>query len=310
MKVSVIVSIFNGDDVLPITIPPLLNQDYPQELTEIILVDDASTDNTSSLLNNPEWIDHFIIIHHPENRGRTATRNSGIDAATGDLFIFMDCDIEVKPTFISQHVDYHKKDNTIGILSNVRPKEMDSTNKYHRYLFSGKRGAQIVGKNQPLPFKYFIMTCTSIKSSAVHKTGKFNEKLPGYGIDLEYAFRLWNRYPKGLFFSPEIIVFMHKLKSLGEALLDFRDYGQNNVPVLLKEYPKLAPYVGADFVLLADGSISLKTVIGTLLINPIMAAVVKTCLPLTPFPLSNKCIRYLMLSSVVMGYRKSLKNYG
>ena len=310
MKVSVIVSCFNGADVLPITIPSLLNQDYPEDLTEMILVDDASTDETPSLLDNPEWLDRFTIIQHPENRGRTATRNSGIDAATGDLLILMDCDIEVKPTFISQHVERHGDKKTIGILSNVRPREMNSSDKYHRYLFFGRRGAQLVEENQPLPFRYFIMTCSSIKSSAVNDTGKFNEKLPGYGIDLEYAYRLWNHYPKGLFYSPEIVVYMHKLKTLNEALSDFRDYGRRNVPIILQEFPELAYCVGADFVSSADGQLSLKTTLGALLINSITTILAKMCLPLAPYPLSNVLIRFLMLSAAAMGYRQSLKNNG
>ena len=309
MKVSVIVSIFNGADVLPITITPLLNQDYPRHLTEMILVDDASTDETPSLLNNPEWIERFIIIRHPVNRGRTATRNSGIDAATGDLLILIDCDIEVKSTFISQHVARHKNHIT-GLLSNVQPRDLNPANKYHRYLFSGRRGAQLAEKNQPLPFKYFIMTCTSIKSSAISKTGKFNEELPGYGIDLEYAYRLWKNYPGGLFYSPEIVVYMHKLKSLNEALADFKDYGLNNVPIILKEYPELAPYIGADFIVPANGFISLKTVAGILFVNRVMTALVKVSLPLIPFPLCNVFIRYLMLSSTAIGYRKSLRSHG
>lgn len=310
MKVSVLVSIYNGADILPITIPSLLNQNYPDDLTEIILVDDASTDDTPSILNNPEWMERFKTIRHPENRGRTATRNSGIDVASGDLFIFIDCDIEVGPTFISQHVDRHKDKNSIGILSNVQPREMNSKDKYHRYLFSGRRGAQLVGKHRPLPFKYFIMTCSSIKSSAVDHTGKFNENLPSYGIDLEYAYRLWNHYPNGLFYSPEIVVYMHKVKTLSETLFDFRNYGRRNVPVILQKFPELAPYVGADFVLSSDSHISLKTLAGTLLINSPMTAMAKKCLSVIPYPISNIVIRYLMLSAAVNGYRKSLKNNG
>ncbi|MEE9166464.1 MAG: glycosyltransferase family 2 protein [Candidatus Neomarinimicrobiota bacterium] len=308
MKVSVIVSIYNGEDVLPLTIPALLNQNYPHESTEIILVDDASTDETPSLLENREWKDRATVVRHTENRGRTATRNSGIDTATGDLLVFVDCDIEVGPEFLSLHVEQHRNSGIVGVLSNVRPREMKSSNKYHRYLFSGRRGAKLVGENHPLPFRYFIMTCASIKAYAVRKTGKFNEKLPGYGIDLEYAYRLWNNYPNGLFYSSGIVVFMHKAKDLHETLVDFREYGRRNVPIILSNFPELAPYVGADFVSSPPGSFSLRGLVGSLLINQVMSSLARMLLMLAPYPLSNHFVRYLMLSAAAMGYRESLKS--
>lgn len=309
MKVSVIVSIYNGADVLPVTIPRFLDQDYPRELTEIIMVDDASTDETPILLENKEWTDRATVIRHKENRGRAATRNSGINAATGDLLIFTDYDIEVGPRFIQEHASHYTDGRTVGVLSNVRPKEMNPHDKFHRYLFYGRKGAQRVGKGQPLPFKYFIMTCSSMKSSAMKATGRFNERLPGYGIDLEYAYRLWSKYPDGLFYDPDIIVYMHKTKSLKETVSDFRDYGRRNVPVILEEFPELAPYVGADFVRSPSGNFSLKSVAGSLLINKVGKTLAKLLFTLAPYPSSSFFIRYLMVSGLVTGYRESLTRF-
>lgn len=310
MKVSIIVSIYNGADVLPYTIPPLLNQDYPHDLTEIILVDDASTDRTPSLLENPEWNDRCTVLRHDQNRGRTATRNSGMDAATGDLFVLLDCDIQVEPRFISQHVSRHEDDSVVGVLSNIQTREVPLTDKYHRYLFRKRRGAKLFGSKRPLPFQYFILGCSSIKSSAAKATGKFNEQFQGYGIDLEYAYRLWQNYPKGLFYSPEIVVYMHKVKSLNEALVDFQQWGQRNVPILLEKSPELSQYTGADFVSSPQGRFSPKTLLGTVFINGAMTGLAKILLAMTPYPLSNLLIRYLMVSATVTGYRKSLKTHG
>lgn len=307
MKVSVIVSVYNEADILPVTLPFLLNQDYPKEKTEIILVDDASTDDTSRLLESPRWRKSITVIHHRENRGRAATRNTGVNAATGELLIFLDCDIEVESDFISRHVEYHRRDNVIGVVSNILTRDTKSKDKYHRYIFWGKRGASIVGENKPIPFNYFILGCSSIKANAVKKTGFFNEDLPTYGIDLEYAYRLGKNFPEGLFYSEEINVYMHNVKTLGEALLSFRQYGQYNVPIILKEHPELAPYVAADFVKSMNVKWSWKVLLGTILINPFVFQLVKWLLCVTPFPLSNFLIRYLLAASVAMGYRLALR---
>ncbi len=305
MKVSVIVSIYNGADILPVTIPPLLNQDYPAEKLEIILVDDASTDGTSELLENPEWRGKCRVIRHEENRGRTATRNSGVKAATGDLLIFTDCDIEVPTDFVSKHVNRYDDNQTVGVLSNLLPHSTDLKDKYHRYLFEGKRGAKLVPEGKPLPFRYFIMTCTSIRKEAVEKTGLFNENLPGYGIDLEYAYRLWRNYPDNLFYAPETEVKMHKLKTLDEALDNYQEFGEKNLPIILKEFPELAPFTGVDFV--STKQFSWKRIIGLLLIHNFNICIAKLKLKFVPFPMSNLFVRYLLVASVCIGYKSYLR---
>ncbi len=307
MKVSVIVSVYNEADILPVTLTSLLNQDYPKEKTEIIFIDDASTDDTPRLLESPEWKESITVISHQKNRGRAATRNSGIKAATGELLILLDCDIEVESDFISQHVEYHQRDNVIGVVSNIRTLDTKSKDKYHRYIFWGKRGASIVEKNKPIPFNYFIMGGSSIKANAVKKTGFFNEDLPTYGIDLEYAYRLAKKYPEGLFYSEKINVYMHNVKTLEEALSNFHQYGQYNVPIILKEHPELAPYVAADFVKSINGKWSWKVLLGTIFINPFVFQLAKWLLRVTPFPFSNFLIRYLLAASVAMGYRLTFR---
>ena len=307
MKVSVIVPVYNEADILPVTLPPLLNQDYPKEKTEIIFVDDASSDDTPRFLESPEWKESITVISHPKNRGRAATRNSGIKTATGELLILLDCDIEVESDFISRHVEYHRRDNVIGVVSNIRTRDTKSKDKYHRYIFFGKRGASIIGEDKPLPFNYFIIGCTSVKMSAVRKVGRFNENLPAYGEDLDFAYRLWKNFPEGLFYSEGINVYMHNVKTLEEALSDLHQYGQYNVPIILKEHPELAPYVAADFVKSMNGKWSWKVLLGTILINPFVFQLVKWLLCVTPFPLSNFLIRYLLAASVAMGYRLTLR---
>jgi len=307
VKVSIIVSVYNGADILPVTIPALLQQDYPQLLTEIICVDDASTDNTKTLLSSPDWQNKIKFIRHDRNKGRCATRNTGIKAATGDLLIFTDCEIEVQKDFISKHVAWHEKENVIGVVSNLKPKESENLDKYQRYIFFGKRGAKLIESGKPLPFKYFVMTCSSIKKRAIKKTGLFNESLSGYGIDLEYAYRLWQNHQKGLFFAPDIEVYMHKLKTLERAMEDFREYGEKNVPVILNKFPELAPYVGADFVSLRWRKDYFKRILGVLFINSFSIKIAKLKQKIFLYPISNLFTRYLLLASVASGYRTSLK---
>ena len=137
--------------------------------------------------------------------------------------------------------------------------------------------------------------------------GMYNEELPTYGIDLEYAYRLWKFFPKGLFYAENINVYMYNVHTLEEALSNYLQYGEYNVPIILKQFPELESYVAADFVKSVKNRFSWKILLGKLLINSIVIQLFKISLRLIPFPLSNIFIRYLLVASVAMGYRKHLK---
>lgn len=89
--VSVIIPTFNRAGTLARAMKSVLSQDYKN--FELIIVDDGSTDNTSDILKN--FSDERIkIIVHDKNRGVGAARNTGIDAAAGEIVAFQDSDDE------------------------------------------------------------------------------------------------------------------------------------------------------------------------------------------------------------------------
>ena len=190
-KISIIVPVYNAEEIIPITIPKILSQNYPKKLKEIIIIDDGSIDNSQNVLSSLDGINDCIIIKHSENQGRAHARNSGISKATGKILLFLDCDMEINKDFIFQHALIHKKRDVIGVHSKILPPKTIKLNKFQRYLYSKKRGVQKLNENKPLPFNYFIIGCTSIKKNAIKKSGVFNTDLPCYGDDLDFAYKLY-----------------------------------------------------------------------------------------------------------------------
>jgi glycosyltransferase involved in cell wall biosynthesis len=88
-RVSVVVASYNGGRTLPACLDSLTHLNYPNY--EVILVDDGSTDDTLKIAAHYPSV---RTIHH-ENRGLSAARNTGINAATGEIVAFTDSDCRV-----------------------------------------------------------------------------------------------------------------------------------------------------------------------------------------------------------------------
>lgn len=93
--ISVIVPVYNGIQFLEKCIDSICKQTY-QKL-EIIAVDDGSTDGSGELLDRLALKEPRIHVIHQENGGLSAARNSGIKAAAGEYFGFVDCDDYLEP---------------------------------------------------------------------------------------------------------------------------------------------------------------------------------------------------------------------
>ena len=91
MKFSVIIPVYNVENYLEDCIHSVLNQSYKD--LEIILVDDGSCDNSSSLCDVfRERYGDFVKVLHRENKGQLMSRCDGVNMADGDYCIFLDGD--------------------------------------------------------------------------------------------------------------------------------------------------------------------------------------------------------------------------
>lgn len=89
--ISVIIPTYNDSQHLSRAIDSALQQTI--EVHEIIVVDDASTEDISPVLAQYDD-DRIIVERHQTNRGGSAARNTGIKLATGDYLAFLDADDE------------------------------------------------------------------------------------------------------------------------------------------------------------------------------------------------------------------------
>jgi glycosyltransferase involved in cell wall biosynthesis len=100
LKVSVVIPVFNDLLRLESCLNALVSQTYPRELYEIVVVDNASTEDVKSLVEKYEK----VVYLYEQKPGSYAARNKGLSVAKGEIVAFTDSDCVPANDWIEQGV--------------------------------------------------------------------------------------------------------------------------------------------------------------------------------------------------------------
>ena len=101
--VTIVVPVYNVAKYLPRCIESLMGQTYPE--IEVLLLDDGSTDNSFKICQQYAEHDSRINPIHKRNEGVSATRNYGINKASGRYICFVDSDDYVENDYVAALVE-------------------------------------------------------------------------------------------------------------------------------------------------------------------------------------------------------------
>lgn len=176
VRASVIIATYNRSRLLEKNLLHLLDQTVPQDMYEVVIVDDGSTDST------PETVKNFKqgnLIYLPiRHSGRAKAKNAGFPASSGEIIIFLDSDVIPCREFVEAHIKAHEANSKIicrGITVNVN--NLDNVQKKPVIAF-------------PTAASFPTGNC-SVRREFLLESGLFDEDFTEYGWeDLELGHRL------------------------------------------------------------------------------------------------------------------------
>lgn len=113
MKISVIIPVYNAESYLPRCIDNILGQTYQD--FELLLIDDGSTDSSSSMCENYASHDSRVRVFHKQNEGVSRARNYGLELAKGEWIWFVDSDDYAELDALQRFVNVLKVNPDIDI---------------------------------------------------------------------------------------------------------------------------------------------------------------------------------------------------
>ena len=179
LRVSVVVPVRNGAATIGPCIESLLTQTYPKHLTEIIVVDNESTDSTRSVVARYP----VTLLLETSVLTSYAARNRGIAHAGGDVVALTDSDCVASPDWLT-HILSPLNDPAVGaVLGTVEDARPES--------LAEEFTARVKPFASPTPrgFKSLLTANVAIRAQTLLELGGFDERLPTGG-DVDFGWRL------------------------------------------------------------------------------------------------------------------------
>jgi GT2 family glycosyltransferase len=152
---------------------------------EVIVVDDASSDNTPAVA-----AEHGVrVVRHDAGRGPNAGRNAGIDAAAADLIVFVDDDVEAPPGWLAALVEGARKYPDAEALGGpIRARFEGRTPRSCGHEAPPITTLDLGARDTEAEFVWGANML--VRRSALERVGAFDAGLPHFGEEEEWVRRL------------------------------------------------------------------------------------------------------------------------
>jgi O-antigen biosynthesis protein len=231
-RISVVVCTYNGSRTLRECLNGLRQVDYPDY--EIIVVDDGSTDRSPDIAR-----EFGVRLISTENRGLSAARNTGLEAATGEIVAYIDDDAYPDPHWLTYLAATFRKTRhaALGGPNIAPPGDGDTADAVVNapggpvhVLLSDTEAEHIPGCNM------------AFRKSCLEALGGFDPQFRAAGDDVDLC---WRIQQKGwtIGFHPAALVWHHRRNSLRAYWRQQQGYGKAEA-LLERKWPEKYNAIG------------------------------------------------------------------
>ncbi|MFT7898535.1 glycosyltransferase [Tenacibaculum ascidiaceicola] len=256
LKFSIIVPVYNRPQEIDELLESLTKQDFQDDF-EVLIIEDGSENSSEEVIK--KYTSKLNLNYfYKDNSGAGASRNYGMERASGNYFIILDSDVIVPPQYLSEvkkGLEYNYTD-AFGGPDAAHP-SFTALQKAINYSMTsvlttgGIRGKKkAVGKFQPRSFNL------GLSKAAFEKTSGFSKMKAGEDIDL--TFRLWENGFETQLINKAFVY--HKRRSTIKQFFKQTFAFGTARPILNKKYPETAKLtywfpslfiIGIDFAIIA-----------------------------------------------------------
>jgi len=211
-RISVVVPTRGGAQRLPRLIASLARQTHRD--WEAIVVVDGDVDDSAGVVGKMSRDLPVRTVVLPENRGRSAALNAGFDAATGDVLLRCDDDLELADDHLARHVGHHDASpapvGVVGIYRNVFTPGTYARVYGRRADESLRRGAYVAPADHT--WRYWAGNA-SVSAATWQRVGPYDLRYRAYGWeDVDWGYRL-HRHGVAVLVEPDVEVVHHAAAS-------------------------------------------------------------------------------------------------
>ncbi len=221
-KISVVMSVYNGQDYLDEAIQSILNQTYKD--FEFIIINDGSTDKSLEIIEKYKQQDERIVLISRENKGLIASLNEGIEKARGKYIARMDADDISLSNRFEEQLKF-MKDNKLDMCGSW-VETFDKKNILNIWEYPEV--------HCDIQFRSFFM-CSFAHPSVIIKKNIFDELK--YENETAEDYRLWC----------DILTNKHKVGNIQKVLLKYRLHEKQLTQTKSKELINSANNIGFNF---------------------------------------------------------------